>query len=337
MHKKVIFSAINLALGPPDGQGGMTTDDIQLITFPMFHVGGLNHLIVDISLGQTMVLTEVVKPKIILQLIEKEKVTILDAVPSVLLKLISSSYIGKYDTSSIRMVRGGGGVTSATLKEKLKVTFDVIGVGEGYGMTEASSSVVGISPEESTKKGASCIGRQYMNVEVRIINDNGSDVRPDEVGTIMLYGPTIMKRYYKDEQRTKQAFKEGWLCTNDMATVDEEGYIYFRGRKDDMFISGGENVYPAEIEGILLTHPKVKDVAVIGVPHELWGETAKAILVLKDGETMTLEEIIEYCTEKMANFKRPRIVHFVSELPCNAAGKVLRRLLRECHGAAGSG
>ncbi len=149
-----------------------------------------------------------------------------------------------------------------------------------------------------------------------------------EVGEVVCRGPIVMKGYYKDEEGTKEALRGGWLHTGDLARMDEEGFFYIVDRKKDMVISGGENIYPREIEEILYTHPKIADAAVIGVPDDIWGESVKAVVVLKEGQTMAEEEVIEFCQRHLASYKRPRSVDFVDTLPRNPSGKVLKTELR---------
>jgi len=154
------------------------------------------------------------------------------------------------------------------------------------------------------------------------------EVPVGEVGEIVCRGPIVMKGYYKDEEGTKEALRGGWLHTGDLARVDDEGFFYIVDRKKDIVISGGENIYPREIEEILYTHPKIADAAVIGVPDDIWGESVKAVVVLKEGQTMAEEEVIEFCQQHLASYKRPRSVDFVDVLPRNPSGKVLKTELR---------
>jgi len=154
-----------------------------------------------------------------------------------------------------------------------------------------------------------------------------------ETGELVVRGGRVMKGYWKDEEKTKKAFtSDGWYRTGDKGYIDEEGYIYLSGRADDLIVRGGENISPEEVENVLYTHPKIEEAAVIGVPHPDWGSEPRAVVVLKKGETATPEEIIEYCRERLAGFKRPRSVVFVNELPKTSTGKIIRKALREQHG-----
>jgi len=183
------------------------------------------------------------------------------------------------------------------------------------------------------KRLASSIGCPLPDVEVKIVDENGKELPPFEVGDIVARGPRIMTGYWHDEQKTAQIFTpDGWLITGDRGYMDEEGYIFLAGRADDMIIRGGENISPEEVENVLYSHPKVAEAAVIGIPDPEWGQQPMAIVVLKEGEVVTAEEIIEYCHSRPAGFKRPRSVSFVDSLPRTPTGKVLKRILREQYG-----
>lgn len=171
-----------------------------------------------------------------------------------------------------------------------------------------------------------------MHNEMRVVNEAGQDVKPGEIGEIVQKGLTVMKGYFNMPEATLETFKDGWLHTGDLATVDEDGFMYIKDRKKDMIISGAENIYPVEIEQVLYSHPKVLEAAVIGVPDEKWGESVRAVIALKPGQKMTAEEVIEYCKENLASYKKPRSVIFLEQLPRNPAGKVLKTVLREHYG-----
>ena len=166
------------------------------------------------------------------------------------------------------------------------------------------------------------------NVRVRIVDESMNDVPQGEVGEIIYRGPTMMKRYYNNPEATEEAFKGGWLHSGDLVWMDEEGYIYVVDRKKDMIISGGENIYPKELEEVLYTHPDILEAAVVGVPDADWGESVKAFIVMKPGEQLTEQEVIGYCQQHISSYKKPRIVEFIDVLPRNASGKILKTVLR---------
>jgi feruloyl-CoA synthase len=195
------------------------------------------------------------------------------------------------------------------------------------GLTEGGPLTTFLPHREALRKPGS-VGRAHFSQMVRVVNDRGEDVRGDEVGEIIVKGPAVMKGYYKNPDATAKALRDGWLYTGDLARVDEEGFQYLAVRRTDLIVSGGENVYPAEVEKILLEHPKVKDAAVIGVKDKEWGERVTAVLVPGEGEKPTEEEILAFCRERLAGYKRPRLVVFTDELPKNQLGKVLYKELR---------
>jgi fatty-acyl-CoA synthase len=198
-----------------------------------------------------------------------------------------------------------------------------------FGQTEAST-VTYLPSEEAARKIGS-VGFPVFHGDVRIVDKEGKDVTTGEVGEIIVHGPTLMSGYWKQPDLTAEVIQKGWLHTGDLARMDEEGYFYIVDREKDMYISGGENVYPAEVEKLFSTHPKVLDAGVVGVPDEKWGEVGKAYLVLKAGETMTEEEVLSFLQGKIGKYKIPRYVEFVKELPKTASGKIQKFLLKEKH------
>jgi acyl-CoA synthetase (AMP-forming)/AMP-acid ligase II len=202
------------------------------------------------------------------------------------------------------------------------------GVYDVYGATEASPTISVLKAADSFRKSA-CVGPPPPFLEVKIVDDLDREVPRGEVGEIICRGPNIMKGYYQDPKGTEEALRGGWLHTGDMGRMDEEGFIYIVDRKKDMIVSGGENIYPREIEELLFRHPKIQDAAVVGIPDPLWGESVKAFVILKPGRSMTEAEVIEYCKSHLASYKKPRSVKFVDSLPRNPSGKVTKIKLRE--------
>jgi long-chain acyl-CoA synthetase len=188
-----------------------------------------------------------------------------------------------------------------------------------------------ITDEKSERRLASC-GKPAVGVEVRVVKEDGADVRPGEVGEIIARGPNIMRGYWKRPEETDIALRDGWLHTGDLATLDEDGYIYLVDRKKDMIVTGGENVYSTEVEAVLYSHPSIKEAAIIPVPDPDWGEAVHACVVVKEGRQLTAQEIVEFCRERLANYKVPRSVEFIEgELPKGGTGKILKKRLRERH------
>jgi fatty-acyl-CoA synthase len=199
---------------------------------------------------------------------------------------------------------------------------------QGFGMTETGPTVFLITREDALRKAGS-VGKPVMHTDVRILDRDGNELGPDEVGELCIRGGNVTTGYWNRPEATAEAIVDGWLHSGDAARYDEEGFYYIVDRWKDMFISGGENVYPAEVENVIYQHPAVAEVAVIGVPHPKWQEVGKAIIVLKEGQSVSEEEIIAFCQGRLARYKIPKSVAFMDVLPRTAAGKVLKRELRE--------
>jgi acyl-CoA synthetase (AMP-forming)/AMP-acid ligase II len=229
------------------------------------------------------------------------------------------------DKLKLRWVIVGGEAVPASLVESAAARG--IEVLQDYGSTEAGPVTI-MSSEDAVSKAGSC-GKPHFHTEVRVIDDRGADVGPDEVGEIIVRARHIMKGYWNRPHSTSEVLRDGWFYTGDLATIDSDGFLYIKDRKRDMIISGGENIYPAEVERVLMSHPQVKEVAVIGQRSEQWGESPVAIVVLKDGTDMSPECLISFCRGKIAGYKIPRNVEFVSELPRTVTGKVQKNVLRE--------
>jgi long-chain acyl-CoA synthetase len=209
---------------------------------------------------------------------------------------------------------------------------------QGYGLTEASPLLTVltvedhiITDEKSERRLASC-GKPVNGVDVRVVKEDGTDAGPGEVGEIIARGPNIMQGYWKRPEDTELAVRDGWLHTGDLATVDEDGYIYLVDRKKDMIVTGGENVYSTEVEAVLYSHPAIKEAAVISVPDADWGEAVHACIVLRGDHESTEQELLEFCRDRLANYKVPRSMEFIEgELPKGGTGKILKKTLRERH------
>lgn len=321
---KVMSMSALLRLGP---------DDIQLLTMPLFHMNAINTSSVSHYQGQTVVVMKRFDAEEALRLIETYKASFSSMVPTMYnrLKNLPKEIFEKYDTSPMKSLLQSSAPLPFTTKKWIIENFKCVGMHELYGGTEAGA-VTYLPPEEQLNRPGS-VGMALPMVEVKLVDDDGHEVPPGEVGQFIsrpVEGGNLGKvsEYYKNEEATKKSFKEGWFYSGDMARMDEDGFYYLVDRKFDMIISGGENIYPKEIENILYQHPKILDGAVIGVPDDEWGESVKAVIVLKEGETATAEEIISYCREHLAGFKIPRTVDFVDDLPKTDTGKILKKIIK---------
>jgi len=320
-HRKTFFNALNA-----DIYYGLTPSDIMLAPRPMFHSGGLLvELCPVIYKGGTLVMRRRFTPEEILRSIEKHRVTILEISATQLRFIMEQCDLSKYDLSSLKVCYTGGERVPVDLLEEYARRGIIIS--QIFGQTE-TSTITWLNPKDAIRKRGS-VGKPVFFSNVRIVNEDGKDIRPGEVGEIIVKDYITMNGYWGKKELTEEVMKDGWLHTGDLATVDEEGFIYIVDRLKDMFISGGENVYPAEIEKVLMEHPKIIDAGVCGIPDEKWGEKGLACIVLKEGEKMTEEEVISFLEGRLARYKIPKVIRFVESLPRNAADKILRRKLRE--------
>jgi acyl-CoA synthetase (AMP-forming)/AMP-acid ligase II len=271
-----------------------------------------------------------------LQLVQEEKATDIHIVPTQLVTLLALPDIEKYDLSSLKRIWYGASPMPKELLKKGIERFGTIFM-QGYGQSESGPEVTFLSKKshqilgkslEEQKKLASC-GQPSLGVHVRVVDDKNNDVEPYTIGEIILKSRAMMVEYWHKPDETRDVLIGGWLHTGDLGYYDREGYIYIVDRKKDMIISGGENVYPREIEEVLYQHPEVSEVAVIGVPDEVWIERVHALIVLKKGEHTTGNEIIDFCKQHLARYKAPKSVEFVESLPKNPQGKILKKELRE--------
>jgi acyl-CoA synthetase (AMP-forming)/AMP-acid ligase II len=236
--------------------------------------------------------------------------------------------VASIDTSKLRKALWGASQAPVSTLALLTSTFPSVGIVNAFGQTEMSSNTCFLKADDAVSRMGS-VGKPCVNIEVRVVDDKMRDVGVGEIGEIVYRGPTVMKGYYRNEPATEEAFEGGWFHSGDLVRVDDDGFITVVDRKKDMIISGGENIYPAEIELALGSHPGVADVTVVGVPHPKWVATPVAVVVAAAGDAPSEAELIEYTKSRVASYKKPRAVVFVEVLPRNAAGKVLRRELRD--------
>ncbi|MDN4593062.1 o-succinylbenzoate--CoA ligase [Polycladomyces subterraneus] len=323
-HGNTVWNAINVFLS----EINVESNDIILTVAPLFHIGGLNILTTPaLYKGATVVLLPRFDPEEVIRTIDQEKITLLFLVPAMWAALMQSSFFDPTRLSSLRtLISGGAPCPLPVIRFYQDRGFCFL---EGYGMTETAPSAMILGNADATRKNGS-VGRPCIHVEARIVDDWDRDVPPGEIGELVLRGPNICKGYWNNITATEEAFRGGWFHTGDLARQDEEGFYYLVDRKKDMLISGGENIYPTEVEQVLYQHPNIREVAVIGIPDEKWGEIPMAVVALKEGaQPIDLKEIQDFCQGKLAKYKIPKRLRFVDELPRNATGKVLKRMLRE--------
>lgn len=303
--------------------------DITITHTPMFHTGGLLvYTLPLLTLGGTVVIMRKWTPDDMLDLIECEQVTMFFCVPSQYQLMLQSSKFATTSFKSVRFMTSGGAPLPVPIikayRDQHRVVFK-----QGFGMTEFGPGIFSMGPEYAEIKAGS-IGQPNYFVDARVVDDDNRPVPSNVVGELVLKGPSMCSGYFNNPEASAAALDaEGWFHTGDLARIDNDGFFFIVDRKKDMFISGGENVYPVEIEKALYEHPAVAQCAVIGVPDEKWGEVGKAIVVLRPNATTTEEELIEHMKSRLAKFKVPKSVAFVTALPLSAAGKILKRELRE--------
>ena len=324
-HGNVLWNLVNTLLAREDKEG-----EIALITGPLYHAAALNnHFLIRLALAGASVLVKHFDPRNFMETIQKEKVNVISGAPAMFHLLLNLPDVEKYDARSItRCTLGSSTLPDETKKKLLKLFPNAGGIYDVYGATEVSPTLTVLKAADSFRKTA-CVGPAVPFMEVRIVDSQDREVHRGKPGEIICRGPNVMKGYYKDPEGTAEALKGGWLHTGDIGRMDEEGFVYIVDRKKDMIISGGENIYPREIEELLYHHPKIREAAVVGIPDALWGESVKAFVVLKTGMSMSEEEVIEYCKAHLASYKKPKQVKFIDSLPRNPSGKVLKNLLRE--------
>lgn len=312
------------------GWGDYDPSTVMLVCVPVFHVAGFNLTNMTLLAGGTVVLTRQVDPPELLEKLARHRVTDTLFVPAIILALVSLPQAKSTDLSSLDTILYGAAPIAETLLDDARATFGCSFV-HLYGLTEnlGMGTYLPAAMHDPALGKLRSVGRPYAGLELRIVDAEERPVSGGEVGEIVMRSPWVMRGYWRNPAATGATVRDGWLHSGDAGYVDDGGYVYIVDRVKDMIVSGGENVYPAEVENALFGHPAVQDIAVIGVPDERWGEAVKAIVVVKGGMTLDATELIRYARERIGGYKVPKSVEFVTELPRNASGKVLRRELRE--------
>jgi len=332
-HRTLYLHALYSALGL-----GVNDSDVILHIVPLFHVNGWGTPQTLTMVGGTHVMLRKIDPATLLGLVQKHKVTRMFGVPTIFNALLNFPDLSKYDLSSVRNVVLGGAPSAPSLVKAIQDKFGCQCI-VGYGLTETTPVLTLAKPKTHlANESAEMIfarqaktGYPIPGVHLRVVDANDADVKPDgkQIGEITVHSNVVMEGYYKDPEATKNAIRDGWFHTGDMAVLDDEGYVLIVDRSKDIIISGGENISSVEIENCLYANPKVFECAVVAVPDEKWGEVPKALVVLKPGQTATEEEFFAYCKANLAGFKVPKSIEFRDTLPKGGTGKILKGNLRQ--------
>jgi acyl-CoA synthetase (AMP-forming)/AMP-acid ligase II len=307
---------------------GVTGADLGLACGPLYHVGALDLTTTTlIASGATVILHRQFEAAAVVDEIERSRVTTVWLAPAMVNAIMSLPDVEQRDLSSVRLVIGGGEKMPVPLIERLQRTFPSAWFADAYGLTETVSGDTFLDRDSTVTKLGS-VGRPCLYLEVDIWDEDGRSVPAGERGEIVLRGPKVFKGYWRDPDATATAFAGGWFHTGDIGVRDEDGYLFIVDRLKDMILSGGENIAGSEVERVLYEHDAVLEAAVIGRPHERWGEVPAAYVVLKPGTTATADELTERCRAQLAKFKVPNEIVFIDALPRNPSGKVLKRELR---------
>jgi acyl-CoA synthetase (AMP-forming)/AMP-acid ligase II len=316
----------------------ISTRDKNLLVLQLFHIAAMEFFQISLFAGATSILMGVFEPAVFMQTVQDEKVTIAALVPTALAAVFNLPDFDKYDHSSLTRITYLGSPMPVVLLKKGIEKFGLVFCGQ-YGQTESGPIITFLpqaehkaafgTPEE--QKLLSSCGRPVLGVHTRIVDKDGKDVAPREIGEIIVQNKEMMKEYWHKPKETSETLVDGWLHTRDLGYYDENGYMYIADRKEDMIITGGEHVFPREVEEVLYQHHMVLEAAVIGVPDAYWVERVHAVVTLKKGVTCNSEELIEFCKQRMSRFKAPKSVEFVESLPKNTTGKIMKTELRKTY------
>lgn len=310
---------------------GLTNQDRYLIPVPFFHCFGCVLSTLNcVTHGATMVPIESFDPEMVLKAVEAEKCTAINGVPTMFIAELNVENFDKYDLSSLRTGIMAGATCPVEVMKSVQTKMHCQEITIAYGLTEFSPVITQTLTDDSLERRTETVGHVIPGVKAMVVDpDTGEELPPGEAGELVASGHGMMKGYFKNEDATAASIRDGWIHTKDLATMDESGYFKIIGRIDDMIIRGGENIYPREIEEFLFTNDKINDAAVVGVPSEHYGEEVAVFIELHDGENMTVDEVKDFCTNKISRFKIPKHIFFVDEYPLTASGKIQKFVLRD--------
>eukprot|EP01022_Parablepharisma_sp_SALTPOND_P019532 TRINITY_DN33532_c0_g1_i1.p3 TRINITY_DN33532_c0_g1~~TRINITY_DN33532_c0_g1_i1.p3 ORF type:complete len:512 (+),score=175.97 TRINITY_DN33532_c0_g1_i1:1412-2947(+) len=325
-HKSILWNIISVTT---ENQSP-APDERDFYPMQMYHVASLSRFLAFMYAGGTFIGSRAFDPDHFLDVVERERTTFVVGNPTIYKMLLRANQRRKRDTTSMRRWLNTHGVLDPAEREQIETDLWPRGAYySSYALTEASPAVTILKPGDNPREWGS-VGRGYMCTEVRLVDALDQEVETGETGEIVVKGPSVFKEYYKDPAETETALRGGWLHTGDLARFDDRGYMYMVDRIKDMIKTGGLNVYSREVEEVLLRHPEVHEVAVVGVPHPHWGESVCAVIVPQPGATLDAQSIQEHCAGSLAGYKKPTVIHYVEALPKTTfGGKVLKRELRK--------
>jgi fatty-acyl-CoA synthase len=329
-YRQMLWNSFNIIVS---GGGQHGINQKELLTFPLFHIGGWNTVTPVFHIGGHVTMIREFNPDLILELIERERITHFGGVEAMLRMIAQSPRFAQTDLSSLEYISSAGAPCSADVMRPFWERG--IPLTQSYGLTEGGPSNFFFVPVgrdwQTIKEKSQSIGFPMFHCEYKIVDPKtGQPVAVGEIGELWFRGPHTFEGYLNDPEKTQKVLdSEGWVHSGDLARQDEEGFVYIMGRVDDMYISGGENICPEEVERVLVQHPSVAQVAVVGVPDEQWGQVGLAAIVLKPGASVSEEELKRFCREQLGGFRVPKYFKFVAELPLSGPGKVNRKILRE--------
>ncbi|MDG2303093.1 MAG: AMP-binding protein [Candidatus Binatia bacterium] len=328
-----VVGTVDMADGEPRGAA--------LSCVPLYHIAGATNIMTSLWTGRKLVLLPQFDPAEWMETVQREKITHAFVVPTMMKKILDHPEFASFDLSSLtNLSYGGAPMPLPVIRRALESFPSGCGFVNAFGQTETTSTLTVLGPDDHRLTGdaekdelvlrrLSSIGRPLPDVEVKVVDDAGRELGRNETGEILVRTPRVMKGYAGNVEGGARTDDDGYLHTRDMGFIDEEGYVFLIGRADDMIIRGGENIAPAEVEGVLQTHPAVDEVAVLGLANEEWGQIVAAAVVLRPGQSASHEELGEHCRARLASFKKPEVVQIIDELPRNPLGKILRNDLRK--------
>ncbi|WP_304459378.1 o-succinylbenzoate--CoA ligase [Alicyclobacillus sendaiensis] len=301
---------------------GIHKEDRWLVPVPLFHVAGQNVIIRSVIYGTTAIIQSSFDPERVNRMIDEKHITIVSVVPTMLKRMLDHRGNKPYPKELRCVLLGGGPASKALLEQAEALRLPVC---LSYGLTESNSQIATLEPQDRLRKFGS-VGNPMATTEIRIVSNN-EDVPPGTVGEIVLRGPSIISGYFNNDEANKKSFRDGWFYTGDLGYLDEDGYLYVKDRRSDLIISGGENIYPAEVEAVIMEYEGVAEVGVVGMPDDEYGQVPVAVIVMNPGFSLHKDDFLEFCRKRLAKYKIPQKIYLAESLPHNASGKLVRRQL----------